>query len=157
MRTPVQKLKSFLDENHVKYETIHHSPDFTAQETAAHTHTRGRDFAKTVIVQVAREYAMAVLPAHHKVDLAKLRALAGAKEVRLATEPEMDRLCPDCETGAVPPFGILYGLPVWVSSTVAADDRITFNAGTHQDAVRMTYTDFAKLVQPHVADFSVLA
>jgi len=157
MPTSAQKLKSFLDESRVKYEAIHHSPDFTAQETAAHTHTRGRDFAKTVILQVAGGYAMAVLPAHHRVDLAKLREAVGATEVRLATEPEMDRLCPDCETGAVPPFGNLYGLPVWVSSTVAADERITFNGGTHQDAVRMKYADFEKLVRPRVADFSVLA
>ncbi len=156
MQASAQKLTSFLDQHHVNYEKIQHSADFTAQETAAHTHTRGREFAKTVIVRIAGGYAMAVLPAHHRVDLPKLREAAGTRDVRLATEPEMNRVCPDCETGAAPPFGNLYGLAVWVSPIVAGDERITFNGGTHQDAVRMKYADFEKLVRPRVADFSVL-
>ncbi len=157
MRASAQKVKAFLDNSHVKYETIHHSADFTAQQTAAHTHTRGREFAKTVIVRLPDGFVMAVVPAHHRVDLAKLAEIAGATEVQLATEPEMDRLFPGCDTGAEPPFGNLYGLPVWVSSTVAADERITFNGGTHEDAVRMRYADYARLVHPYVADFSVVA
>ena len=152
MRT--SKFRSFLDQHHVKYEAIAHAPDFTAQETAAHTHTPGREFAKTVILETDEGHAMAVLPAHHRVDLAKVREALASRKVRLASEPEMARLCPDCETGAVPPFGNLYGLPVWVSPILAHDEWITFNAGTHQDALRMKFADFEKLVAPRVTDLS---
>lgn len=156
MRTSAQKLRSFLDDHRVRYEAIQHSPDFTAQETAAHTHTPGREFAKTVILRTDGGHAMAVLPAHHRLDLAKARDATASRSVRLASEPEMDHLCPDCETGAAPPFGNLYGMPVVVSPVLAMDEWITFNAGTHQDAVRMKYADYAKLVEPRVADLSLI-
>jgi Ala-tRNA(Pro) deacylase len=152
-----QRLKQFLDARHVGYEMIPHRPDYTAQETAADTHTPGQEFAKTVIVRVDRGYAMAVLPAHHKVNLRKLGQVAGARDVRLASEDEIARVCPDCAVGAEPPFGNLYEMPVYVSETLAEDDRITFNAGTHEEAVRMRYRDYETLVHPHVADISTRA
>jgi Ala-tRNA(Pro) deacylase len=152
-----KRLQSFLDEHAVAYETIHHRRDYTAQEAAAHTHTPGKEFAKTVILWVDGGYAMAVLPAHHMVDLDKLREALGAKEVKLASEDEIRELCPDCEAGAVPPFGNLYNLPVYLSEAMTDDERITFNAGSHEDAIRMMYKDFEKLVQPKVMEFSTRA
>lgn len=157
MATLNQRLTAFLEAQAVDYEAIHHRRDYTAQEAAAHTHTPGREFAKTVIVWVDGSYAMAVLPAHHLIDLDKLRRALGARDVKLASEEEMRELCPDCETGAVPPFGNLYNLPVYLSTDITADEQITFNAGTHEDAIRMRYADFERLVQPHVLDFSGLA
>lgn len=157
MSTLPRRLLSFLEEHAIDFETVHHRRDYTAQEAAAHTHTSGREFAKTVLIWIDNTYALAVLPAHHHVDLEQLRVALGAQEVKLATEAEMQELCPDCETGALPPFGNLYGLPVYVSTTLKAEDRITFNAGTHEDAIRMPYGDFTRLVQPQILDFSELA
>lgn len=158
MPTVSNRLKSFLSERAVAYETIHHHPRYTAQQIAADTHTPGREFAKTVILRVDGDWAMAVLPAHHLVDCEKLCQALGAKEVRLSSEDEIRDLirehCPECELGAVPPFGNLYGLPVYISAAMTADERITFNAGTHEDVIRMGYSDFEKLVQPRVIDFS---
>ncbi len=154
MPTISKRLQSFLDEHAVPYEVIHHRRDYTAQETAADTHTPGKEFAKTVMLWVDGNYAMAVLPAHRMVDFDKLRQALSAKEVKLASEDEIRELCPDCEAGAVPPFGNLYSLPVYVSEDTAEDERITFNAGTHEDAIRMAYKDFEKLVQPTILQLS---
>ena len=149
-----QRLKSFLDESHVPYETIQHVVDFTAQETAAATHTPGREFAKTVLLEVDGKPALGVLPAHHKVDTEKLRDALGAGDVRLADEAAMGPLCPDCDAGAIPPFGNLYDLPVFLSAAMIEDYEITFNAGTHRTALRMRLDDYKKLVHPKVLEFS---
>jgi Ala-tRNA(Pro) deacylase len=149
-----EKLKNLLEENKILYETIHHPTEYTAQETAADTHTPGQEFAKTVVLAVDGQPVMAVLPAHHKVDLDRLRDSLGAKTVALASEVEIKRLCPDCEVGAEPPFGNLYGVPVLVSQQLAEDERITFKAGSHQDVIRVTFRDYNRLVQPRVLDFS---
>jgi len=148
------RLRRFLESKHVGYEMIPHRADYTAQETAADTHTPGREFAKTVIVRVDRGYAMAVLPAHHKLSLRKLERAIGARDVRMAAEDEIARVCPDSAVGAEPPFGNLYELPVFVSEELTEDERITFNAGTHEDAMRMRYRDYETLVHPRVADIS---
>jgi len=149
------RLTSFLEENGVHYETLHYPLDFTAQEKAADTHTPGIEFAKTVLVQVDDDYAMTVLPAHHRVDLEKLRSLLGAHRVRLAPESETAGLFPDCSVGAEPPFGNLYDLPVYFSSAMVDDDMITFSAGTHEHVMRMRRADFEMLVQPQVLDYSI--
>lgn len=154
MTTLCPRLASFLDEKRVPYQAIHHSPDFTSQETAAHTGTKGKEFAKTVVFKIDDGYAVGVLPAPHHVDFEKLRRWTNAREIRLATEDEMRRLFPDCDVGAQPPFGNLYGLPVYVSSALAEDEHITFNGGTHEDVIRMRYEDFAGLVSPRVINFS---
>jgi Ala-tRNA(Pro) deacylase len=143
-----QAIKSFLNEQKIPYEIIHHHRDYTAQEAAADTHTKGRDFAKTVILFVDNKYVMAVLPAIHQVDLEKVKKELKAKVATLATEDEIAEICGDCEVGAMPPLGPLYKLPVYVSHHLAKDHLITFNAGTHEDAVRMMYSDFEKLVKP---------
>lgn len=150
-----ERLRKFLREHHVEYRPIHHTRDYTAQQAAADTHTPGREFAKTVIVSVDGKPAMAVLPAHHSVDLESLREALGAEEVSLAGEQAIAELCPDCEVGAEPPFGNLYGLPVYVSRALTGDEEITFKAGTHEDVVRMRYRDFRKLVKPMEIEFSV--
>lgn len=146
------RLASLLDDGRVPYRSLAHAPDATSQATAQHTHTPGREFAKTVVVWVDGRFGMAVLPAHRRVDLEKLRKWLNAREARLATEPEMARLFPDCEVGAEPPFGNLYQLPVYVSPLLS-HERITFHGGSHDEAVQMNYSDFALLAKPAVIDF----
>ncbi len=148
------RLQKCLDENAVEYEVISHQTDYRARETARDTRTPGADFAKTVFVMLDDRPAIAVVPASSDVALARLRDAAAAKEVCLANEDEIEAICPDCEVGAAPPFGNLYDLPVYVSLSLAADEQITFNAGTHNEAVRMSYSDFAQLVEPAVMAIS---
>jgi len=128
---PVQKLREFLDSNQVKYVTISHSVAYTAQEIAASAHIRGKELAKTVMVMVDGELAMAVLPASLQLDLDRLKEVAGVGSVRLATEAEFKDRFPGCETGAMPPFGNLYGMKVFADQALAEDQEIAFNAGTH--------------------------
>jgi Ala-tRNA(Pro) deacylase len=150
----LKRLEELLDANSIEYEAIHHTTDYRATETAVDTHTRPGDFAKSVFIWVDGEYALAVLPATHTVSVGKLTRSLGAREVRLASEWEMKDLCPDCEVGAAPPFGNLFGLPVYVCPVLARDERITFNAGTHTDAVRMAYSDVERIVRPRVVHMS---
>ena len=145
---PVQKLKSFLDENTVRYVSIKHSPAYTSQEIAQSAHIRGKEMAKTVMVKVGGKMAMAVLPASERVDLELLAQSLGAASVELATEQEFGKLFPDCELGAMPPFGNLYDLEVFVSPHLAEDAEIAFNAGSHTELIQLTYTDFERLVSP---------
>jgi len=151
---PVQKLRQFLDAERVKYACISHSPAYTASEIAQSAHIPGRELAKVVMVTLDGRMAMAVLPANRKVDLNLLREAAGADEARLATEEEFRLRFPDCETGAMPPFGNLYGMEVFISEQLAEDDHIAFNAGTHTEVMRLAYADFARLVKPKVARFT---
>jgi Ala-tRNA(Pro) deacylase len=147
---PVKKLKEHLDSEKIKYITLSHSPAYTAMEVAESAHVPGRVLAKTVMVKLDGLMAMAVLPSTHKVDLNLLRESAGAEEARLATEEEFKSLFPDCETGAMPPFGNLYGMDVYVSPSLAEDDQIAFNAGTHTEVMWLAYPDFVRLVEPKV-------
>lgn len=151
---PVAKLKQFLDRNKVKYVTIQHSPAYTAQEIAATAHISGKEVAKTVMVTVDDELAMAVVPATAKVDFARLKKAAGAKKVKLASEQEFENKFPECELGAMPPFGNLYDMKVFVAKELTADEDIAFNAGTHSELVRLPYGDFERLVKPEVLDFA---
>ena len=148
---PVQKLREFLDSNHVKYVTIGHSVAYTAQEIAASAHIRGKELAKAVMVLIDGELAMAVLPASFQLDLDRLKEVANAAAVRLATENEFKDKFPGCETGAMPPFGNLYGMKVFVDDTLAEDEEIAFNAGTHSELIRLAYADYQRLVAPVVA------
>lgn len=150
------RLRHFLEDNGTDYERIHHHRDYTAMETAAHTHTPGRQFAKAVIVRVDGKNAMAVLPSHHRVDLERMSFALGGADVELADESEFEGLCPDCEAGAIPPFGNLYGLDVYVSPDLAGNERITCVAGHHAEAIRLDYRDFERLVHPMSVDLSVV-
>ena len=151
---PVKKLKSFLDEHHVKYVTISHSRAYTAQEVAASAHIPGKEIAKTVMIKLDGRMAMAVLPATYQVDFDLLRQATGIQDVELATEEEFRDLFPECEIGAMPPFGNLYGMDVFVAASLTEDEEIAFNAGTHTELIRLSYSDFARLVDPVVLHFS---
>jgi len=151
------KLKECLDGNKVKYDVLTHPQVYTAQAVAAATHVPGKELAKSVVVKADDHFVLAVLPAPRKVDTEQFQKQLGAKEVRLAHEFEFASLFPACETGAMPPFGNLYGMDVYVDRSITRDEEIVFNAGTHVEAIRMNYKDFERLVAPTVADFSTAA
>jgi Ala-tRNA(Pro) deacylase len=147
-------LVDFLEREHVHYLTIQHAPAYTAQEVAASAHIPGKEVAKTVIVKVAGKMTMLVLPANRKIVLQELRETLGIDDIRFASEEEFRALFPDCETGAMPPFGNLYGLDVLVAPSLAEDEEIAFNAGSHTELVRMPYQEFARLVKPQIVSFT---
>lgn len=149
---PAEQLRNYLDSQQVKYVSIRHSKAYTAQEAAASAHISGREMAKTVIVRLGEQLAMCVLPANEKIDLDALKKASGAKMAALADEHEFAQLFPDCEIGAMPPFGNLYKMPVYVWKDLAEDEEIAFNAGSHTELFRMAYKDFARLVNPTVVD-----
>ena len=151
---PVRKLKEFLDREKVKYVSIIHSTAYTAQEVAASAHITGKELAKTVIVELDGKMAMAVLPANRKIVLQDLREVTGADEVKFASEEEFRKMFPDCETGAMPPFGNLYGMDVYVAEALTHNEEIAFNAGSHTEVIRLRYHDFERLVQPAVVSFT---
>ncbi len=147
---PIQR---FLEENGARYSVLTHPSAYTAQEEAAVTHIPGREWAKTVVCFADDEPVMAVLPADTSVDLDRLRELTGAAKLRLAQEDEFAPLYPECERGAMPPLGALYRQRVFVDESLTSDPEIVFNGGTHVDAIRMRYEDFAALVRPVVGKF----
>ena len=153
---PVARLKKFLDANDVAYETIPHEQTFTAQQTAESAHLPGHTVAKTVIVKLDGRMGMAVIPADEKVALDRLGEQTGATETELATEQEFAAMFPECELGAMPPFGNLYGMEVFVGKRLAEDPVIAFNAGTHDEVVKITYDDFERLVAPRVIALSTV-
>lgn len=144
------KLQEYLDSHQVKYVSIKHSPAFTAQELAASAHIPGKDVAKTVVVKIDGEMALVVVPAPNMVRMNHLKEATGAQEVGLASEEEFKSRFPDCEAGAMPPFGNLYEMATYVDGKLARDHEIAFNAGTHTELIRMAYQDFEKLVEPRV-------
>ena len=147
---PVKRLKEFLDSHGVKYVTISHSQAFTAQEIAASANVPGKELAKTVMAEIDGRMVMAVLPASHRVVLDFLREATGAESVRLLSEREFRDRFPDCYIGAMPPFGNLYGMDVYVSESLTEDEEIAFNAGSHTELIRLPYRDFKRLVRPNV-------
>lgn len=148
-----ERLREFLDRRGVKYISIRHSPAFTAQEIAELAHVAGRDFAKTVIVKIEGELAMVVLPATRRLVLSDLAELLEKSPVKLASEEEFVTHFPDCEAGAMPPFGYLYGMKTYVAGSLTEQKEIAFNAGTHHEVIKMAYDDFASIVTPVVLDF----
>ena len=151
---PARKLKDFLDQNQIKYISVVHSPAYTAQEVAQSAHVTGKEFAKVVIVELDEDMAMVVLPATRKVVLQELRELTGSDEVKFASEEEFRGRFPDCETGAMPPFGNLYGMDVYAAESLAENEEIAFNAGSHIEIIRMSFRDFDRLVRPRVMSFT---
>lgn len=149
-----ERLETYLRENRVSFEVQHHPPAFTAQEVAANEHIPGKTLAKVVIVFADQKLVLLALPAPYRVDLEKVRTLLGANAVRLAKEEEFAAVFPDCEVGAMPPFGNLYGLPVYVDRTLTEDETIVIQAGTHTDTISLKYADFERLVRPTVADLA---
>lgn len=145
---PVQRLREFLDKNNIRYVVITHSCAYTAAGVAAITHIPGNEIAKTVMVKIDGKLAMAVIPGSRHLDLDALRSAAAAKSVSMVTEKEFKDRFPDCEVGAMPPFGVLYDLPVYVDEKLAKDLEIAFNAGSHRELVRLAYKDFEHLQHP---------
>lgn len=153
---PVKALKKFLDEHNVKYVSISHSPAYTAQEIAARAHIPGKELAKTVMIKLDGKLAMAVLPANYRIDFEQLQQMTAAKSVELAREEEFKFTFPGCEIGAMPPFGNLYEMETYVAESLAEDESIAFNAGTHKELLRLQYKDFENLVHPKILKFSAL-
>lgn len=147
---PVKKLNRFLNDQKVKYVTISHSLAYTAQEIAASAHIHGKDLAKTVIVKIDGDMAMAVLPASFKLDPGRLKKIVGAKKVELAAEKEFQNLFPGCALGAMPPFGNLYDMRVYADKALSEDEKIAFNAGSHTELIQLAYKDFERLVKPEI-------
>ena len=147
---PARKLKEFLDQNGVKYTKFAHAPAYTARELAQSLHIRGNKIAKTVIVDVDGKISMAVLPANHAINFEHFRKNIGDKQIKLVTEGQFKTMFPDCEVGAMPPFGNLYGMDVYADEHLTEDEEIFFNACSHSELVRMSYQDYEKLVKPKV-------
>lgn len=149
-----QSIQRFLHDRHIHYSVLHHVPAFTAQHEAAVTHTPGHMWAKTVVCMADGDPVLAVVPADRYVDVAELRLLMHARGVRVLTEREFESLFPDCEPGAMPPLGPLYGQRVFVDRQIASDDEIVFHAGSHTDAIRLKYEDFDRAVHPTVGQIA---
>lgn len=148
---PAQRIKEYLEKNGVRYSVIEHPPGYTAMEIAQLAHIPGRELAKSVIVKLDDMLAMVVLPATKKLDLEKLKEVAGCSTVRLASEDEFEAVFPGCELGAMPPFGNLYGLPEFVDESLADDEMIAFSAGNHRELIQLRYSNFEQLTNPLVA------
>ncbi|MBM2829806.1 MAG: YbaK/prolyl-tRNA synthetase associated region [Gammaproteobacteria bacterium] len=151
---PVKRLKDFLDNENVKYATIQHSRAYTVQQTAEYAHISGKELAKTVMVKIDGEIAMAVLPAPEHVDLNLLKGAANAHTVEIAGEQEFKDLFPQCEIGAMPPFGNIYGMDVYVEEALTKDEMIAFKAGSHVELIELAYKDFERLVKPRIVRLS---
>jgi len=154
---PLTKIKEFLDEHKIKYTIIKHSSAYTAQEIAASAHISGKELAKTVMIKFDGKMAMAVLPASYKISFDDLKEVLGVEKVRLAYEQEFMDKFPDCEVGAMPPFGNLYGMEVYVAESLTDDEEIAFNACSHTELIRMKYKDFEELAKPKRLKFSELS
>lgn len=151
---PARKLKEFLDGEKIHYEVLSHSPAYTAMEVAQSAHIPGKELAKVVMVELDGRMCMAVMPATRKLDLDRLREATNATEARMPGENEFRQLFPECETGAMPPFGNLYGMKVYISPQLAEDREIAFNAGTHTEVIKLAYADYERLVQPTSASIT---
>lgn len=147
---PIKRLREFLDSHRVKYFVISHSPAYTAQEIAAVAHVSGNELVKTVMVAIDGNMAMALLHAARHLDFDKLRELCGSRDVALAEEVEFSGLFPECEIGAMPPFGNLYGMAVYADDELDESADIVFNAGTHRELLRLSWYDYKRLVNPVV-------
>lgn len=150
-----KRLKEYLEESRVPYTHCTHRLAYTAQEVAAAQHVPGREMAKTIVLQADSQFIMVILPAVMKINLKALRDELPFKHLQLATEREFAQLFPDAEIGAMVPFGNLYNLPVYVDKSLARDEEIVFNAGTHVDTIRIKYRDFERLVHPALIDAAI--
>jgi Ala-tRNA(Pro) deacylase len=151
---PLERLKKHLDDNKIKYVIKSHSVAYTTPEIAAMAHVPGKEWAKTVIIKIDGKMAMAVLPASYRIDFDDFKKAVGVKNIELAPEEEFKNHFADCEVGAMPPFGNLYNMEVYVAESLTEDDVITFNACSHKELMQMAYKDFEKLVKPKVVKFS---
>jgi len=151
---PVSKLKKYLDQNQAAYLVLKHPPAYTAEETALSAYLPGRDVAKTVIARMDGTIVMVVIPASRKINFDVLRDITGARNIGLVAEAELENLFPDCQIGAMPPFGNLYFLNVYIDKSLTEQDVIIFNAGNHRELIEMRYEDFQRLAHPYVINFT---
>ncbi len=151
-----QRIRDFLESQDVPYEALHHSQAFTSQEVAHSLHISGKVCVKAVVAEGDHETVLVVISASHRLNFQRLKSTLKATQLEMLVESELVRLFPDCDLGAVPPFGNLYGIDVWVDRNVACTEKIVFCAGTHEDCIRMRYADFAKLARPFVGQLSEL-
>ncbi len=151
---PINKLKEYLDFNDVEYVTISHSRAYTAQTIAASAHIPGKELAKSVILKMDGKLVMAVLPASYRIDLNQMKKATGVEKLDLSHEFEFKDKFPNCEVGAMPPFGNLYGMDVYVAKRLTEDEEIAFNACSHTELIKLKYKDFERLVKPKVLVFS---
>ena len=149
------KLEKYFHDHDVGFQAMTHPTAYTAQDVAAAQRVKGKQVAKVVIVRADATAVMLVMPASYRIDFAKLKMALNAKDARLAKEEEFSNLFPDCDTGAMPPFGTLYSVPVYVARSLTEDPEIVFQAGSHRDTMKITYQDYARLAQPVVADFAM--
>jgi Ala-tRNA(Pro) deacylase len=147
---PLKQLKEFLNKNEIKYTILNHSIAYTAQEVVESTHLSSKNLAKCVIVKIKNKLIMVVLPAHQKVDLHQIKEMTGSSEAELASESEFQNRFPGCELGAMPPFGNLFDMGVYISAEFDTHGDIAFNAGTHSQLIQLAYVDYARLVKPVV-------
>ena len=153
--TILKKLKDYLEKNQVRYEVGYHERVYTSQEIAAAMHVPGKELAKVVMVKADGKMVMLVLPASYRVDTKKLKKVLQCKRLWIAKEKDFEELFPDCEVGAMPPFGNLYNLEVWVDKVLTEDEFIVFRAGTHVETLKIKYNDYVRLVNPRMGDFSL--
>ena len=153
----LSKLKQYLEQHDTPFEVILHEEVYTAQELAQTLHTPGKELIKVVLIKDDGGYCLAALSASRKIDLQTLKTLIGATSISLASEEECSKLFPEAEIGAMPPFGNLYSIAVFADAALTADETITFNAGTHYEAIHMKYRDFERLVRPRIGSFTVPA
>lgn len=149
-----ERLRNYLDSHLAEFTITTHPKAFTAREVAAAEHLPPREVAKTVVIFGDGAYHMIVLPASKLVDLHEVRPVLGLSQARLASEDELARLFPDCELGAMPPLGPIYGFPVYLDTTLAGQDMIAFNAGSHRDVIHMRLTEYRRLVSPHIVSLA---
>jgi len=149
-----QRISDYLDSQNVDYEVLPHPQAFTGQEVAHTLHVSGKRLAKAVVMEADGKFVLAVIPGAHRVSLPDLKAALEVRNLRMLSEPEIAQVFPDCELGAVPPFGNLYAMDVWVDRTVSQYEDLVLCAGTHVDCIRMKYSDFARLTKPRLGLFS---
>ncbi|MEW6231577.1 MAG: YbaK/EbsC family protein [Chloroflexota bacterium] len=150
-----ERLEKYLRDNGVSFQTMLHPTAYTAQEVAAAQHIPGKQVAKVVMAKADDRMVMLVLPAPSRIDFDKLKGLLEVKDVRLAKEEEFGDIFPDCNLGAMPPFGNLYDIPVYVDTSLTEDLEIVFQAGTHRDTMKIRYADYARLVNPKIGSFAL--
>lgn len=155
METCIDKLEQYFAEKRIYYEIQEHRTAFTIQEVAALLHERGIHVAKVFIARADEKLVMLVLPSIYKVDFDRVREVIGAKTVRRAKEVEFAHLFPDCDVGAMPPFGNMYDLPVYVDQTLALQPFVVFQAGSHRETMKIATSDFLRLVEPTIGEFAV--
>lgn len=151
---PTGKLMDFLDENNIRYMVINHSSAYTASEIAASAHVKGQELAKTVVVKIDGKLNLLVLPAKYKVSFKLLKKHTGSQNIELAAEEEFSEQFPDCQTGAMPPFGNIYGMKTFLDKTLTYDDEIAFNAGNHSQLIRLSLQDYMELTKPEISHFA---